>query len=373
MHLQPDDMQKRRFVQAPTVVFWIVFIILLLLTQTICLHKGYATPSGWTLSDRMSPYSSTMPIDGFYDLPKDSADVVFLGSSILYCDLNPNVIFGRYGYSSYAFGTSMMGTNTMLCFLEEALRTQSPKAIVVEATLMAPYFASAENGGYEVCVWYLPPSAAKLRFIRECDTFDDAASAVLPIYKFHSRWQSLNKLDFQYLFSDRQNYMLGFTGREVVYLPESYDRYTALHVSAEKLVTLQPRIERCIAKAKALCDSYGCELIFATFPSVDAKLPVIYPFFNTLSEYLNEKDIPYYNYNLQDARLQFDKNDITDDRHLTVSGATKLSLTIGEDLQRLLALPDNRSNPAYAYYADCYEKYVALIKTIPGWEALHAF
>lgn len=373
MNVQRKEPVRRIPPKAAACIFWAIFVALFLLFQAILIDKGKPNRIGWVMADRMSEYNSAAPIAGFFAVPEDSLDIVFLGSSIVFCGVNPNVIFHEYGYSSYAFGTGLMGMNTTMCFLEESLRTQHPKAVVIDATMLAPFFSEGVNGGYEASIWYMPLSAAKLKFAAKLDNFDDSDAVILPFYQFHSRWKTAGERDIRYLFTDRNDYMLGFCGRETVSMDDAYDRYYSFAPDSAKDPSLEPAVVRFISEAAALCDRYGTQLAFVTFPSMDARNPAIYPFFNTLSDYLSQQNIPYINYLTQDERLLLGKADIADARHLTTSGAKKFSLAMGADLQALFQLPDNRTNPDYAYYADCYEKYTALVKSIPNWEALHAF
>ncbi len=72
-------------------------------------------------------------MDAFRNLEEDSLDILVLGSSHAYVDINPAVLWSEYGIAAYDLcGSNQPMWNTYY-YLKEALKTQTPKVVVLEA------------------------------------------------------------------------------------------------------------------------------------------------------------------------------------------------------------------------------------------------
>ena len=75
---------------------------------------------------------SVYKFDAFYDLPENSVDVLVLGSSHAYQGINTAVLWKEFGYSAFNLcGAAQPIWNTYF-YLEEALKTQTPKVIILD-------------------------------------------------------------------------------------------------------------------------------------------------------------------------------------------------------------------------------------------------
>lgn len=70
--------------------------------------------------------------DGFYELPENSLDMVFIGSSHSYCTFDPENFDSTMGTNSWQMGTPLQHYDTSLYVLKEVLKTQSPKLVVLD-------------------------------------------------------------------------------------------------------------------------------------------------------------------------------------------------------------------------------------------------
>ena len=55
---------------------------------------------------------------GFYNEKPNTIDIVFIGSSKIFCNLNPNIIWNQYGITSYDFSGHMQDLGTSYYFLQ---------------------------------------------------------------------------------------------------------------------------------------------------------------------------------------------------------------------------------------------------------------
>ena len=70
--------------------------------------------------------------DGFYELPENSVDMVFIGSSHSYCTFDPENFDSVFGTSSWQLGTPLQHFDTSLYTLKEVYKTQTPEVVVLE-------------------------------------------------------------------------------------------------------------------------------------------------------------------------------------------------------------------------------------------------
>ena len=72
-------------------------------------------------------------VSEYYELEDETVDVLILGSSQAFCNINPVVLWEDYGISSYVLAGSAQPMWNTYYYLKEALKTQTPKLIVLDA------------------------------------------------------------------------------------------------------------------------------------------------------------------------------------------------------------------------------------------------
>ena len=88
-------------------------------------------------------YNNTWPTTstylGFYKMERNTVDVLFFGSSHAVSSFSPQILYDRYGITSYNLGCEQQNLITYYYLLKEALRFQKPKAIVLDCYILFPY------------------------------------------------------------------------------------------------------------------------------------------------------------------------------------------------------------------------------------------
>ena len=103
----------------------ILIIIIILLISTVIFNKLTIL-----LVRKGNGYGSD--VLNFYKQPKNSLDVVVLGSSHAYTSLNPYLIEDETGLKTYDFCTQQQPLWITYYYLKEALKYQHPKYVVLE-------------------------------------------------------------------------------------------------------------------------------------------------------------------------------------------------------------------------------------------------
>ncbi len=134
---------------------------------------------------------NTERVRGFYLEDENSLDVVFVGSSEVYCCYSPALAYKECGFTSYPYATE---SNTVLNFkaiYEEIMRTQNPKLIVFEIN-GAIY--GDENIGRDASlrrvVDNMPFNENREELINSVAT-SDQLEYYIPFIKYHGSWDNL--------------------------------------------------------------------------------------------------------------------------------------------------------------------------------------
>ena len=83
------------------ILFCLIFAVLFQGVTILLMSKTYQVSPNLNYS--FSPYHMANKVTGFYEIVKDTLDVVFLGSSHVHTNVNPLVIYNKYGITSYDF------------------------------------------------------------------------------------------------------------------------------------------------------------------------------------------------------------------------------------------------------------------------------
>lgn len=144
-----------------------------------------------------------MPVNDFDDAPRiknfyleepNSLDVVVLGSSEDYAGYSPVLAYEEYGFTSYPFVFSANAFSLFKGQLDEVLRAQSPKVIVVDVaeiinvrdhdTVLRQFLAA------------IPFSQHKIELIREYGDSAEVLSYLFPFFVNHGKSDTRTMLDY---------------------------------------------------------------------------------------------------------------------------------------------------------------------------------
>ena len=133
----------------------------------------------------------------FYDLPKDSLDILFLGSSHVYNSIDPVQFEELTGRSGFDLSTSNQDASLSLYLLEEALRTQKPKTVVLDlyGFQMDPM---SKTSSYKRTLDDMRWGRPKYQAVRDWMPYVEGETwlpRIFTLLDYHSRWSSLEDQD----------------------------------------------------------------------------------------------------------------------------------------------------------------------------------
>ena len=328
------------------VCFGLIFCVLFLNIQAIVMQKK--------LFGREKSEPNTNMIGGFYEEPKNSLDVLFIGSSSMFCNVNPLILFKEEGFASYILGTSSQQLEATYFFLKEGLKRQDPKVVVVDIRSIV-YSDDSYHEGYNHFVFdYVPFSFNKLQGIYSTLEYaknDSVVNYLFPIARYHERWQELNRDDLTWFNMELSYPLKGYYARyfsRTADYSHYYDKGT--------LKKLPKKNRNYLDKIIATCKEENVELLFIKTPMAASWRQ---DYSDLMSDYLKDSGIPFLDYNTLRDEIGLDStSDFFDNgKHLNDAGATKVSLHLGQYLKKRYNLPDHRGEDAYRSWNDDWKMY----------------
>ena len=272
----------------------------------------------------------------FYQLKKNSVDVLFFGSSHAVSALNPQVIYDQYGITSYNLGCEQQSVLVTYYWLKEALKYQSPQVVVLDTftfhKLKGTYVYNQLNCS-ETSVrkamddMRLSPLKVEAAYrIEKLDPTQSALSFLLLNIRYHTRWTNLGETDYTQGSMIEHGGVKGFTvlgGINAGAVDETFRSADADTVEAEPMVEVAKEY---LDKIVNLCDENGIRLIFVNIPYGE---PI--ERYKSTKAFADHAEIPFYDFNEVGLYHQIGYDAEQDVYgHPNYKGAEKISLYIGK-------------------------------------------
>lgn len=287
----------------------------------------------------------------YYDFAGGN-DVLFVGDCEVYENFSPITLWESYGIPSAIRGSPQQMIWQSYYLLEDALRYETPKAVVFNVLSMkydTPKSAgpdSRREAYNRMTLDGMRWSSSKLNSIRASMTEEERGrnalwSYVFPLLRYHERWSELEREDVQYLFGkpavSHNGYLMQVGIKPV----------TSEHVEPPLAdYTLGENSWYYLDKMEELCREKGIQLILV-------KAPTLYPVWwdqwdAQVEDYAEEKGLMYINFLDYQEAIGIDWQQDTYDTglHLNVYGAEKLTNYFGAILSEECGLPDRRGEEA---------------------------
>lgn len=297
-----------------------------------------------------TPYNRSMIMDGFYDLERDTLDVVFVGSSHIYSNVNPTILFDKYGFTSYDFACGSQVLNVSRYYVEEVFRTQKPKLVVID--LLNAYDTVIASPESHTSFDFMRSVSVKTEGILDVVPSSEWIDALFPLTAFHERWKELEKSDFTYLFADKHNYFGGYLG-----ITYASPQDPATFVVSDEVSDVPESTKQILDEIINICSENGAQCLFIKTPfSCPESMQAYY---NGIEAYLDsEHGLKMVNVNRHLDEIGFDfLIDYADTVHMSYTGADKFSLWLGQYLVENYELPDHRNSEDYVQWAEDWNYY----------------
>ncbi len=280
-----------------------------------------------------------------YMLPKDTVDVLFVGSSHIGMNMDNRTMWERHGIAGYSLWGGMQPVWNSYYYLKEGLKSQTPKVAVAEI------FLAGNTAEYSV-----EPVAFKnihgMKFsidkiaaaFASYPTWQKALEALWGMPYYHGRFSEVTEEDLM-LFNSRYD-------TELKHLRRPSEQVTQLNFLDYGAITetlpLSEKNETYIRKMIDLCEAKNVKLLFliAPFEATEEECKRL----NTVERIARENGVGVLNYLkcYWDAGID-PKTDFYDIGHLGYEGIQKFSVSVADYLRAHYDLPDRRLDAGHIW------------------------
>ena len=301
------------------VAFLLVLVCLLIGTSYFVAPKEYENVYDIQLVNRK--------IDAVSQEKENTLDVLFTGDSEASNTFSPFQYWKEQGIASYNLGGSAQRLNDCYTVLEEVLKHQKPKVLVLE-----PNTLFRKNAVYN-----------------KEDSVLMMAEQIFPVLHHHNIYKSIN-LGVNLLGATKENAYAdqckGYYARVKIRPYQGSDQYMKTN---KRETAIYPETMEYFEKIVQLCKENQVELIMVSSPSPknwsDERHDVI-------QALCDNYGITYYDLNKLDNALALDWTTDTLDRgdHLNINGSKKVNAYFGKILKEKYHIPDHRGEADYAIW-----------------------
>ncbi|NLF37018.1 MAG: hypothetical protein GX584_07710 [Clostridiaceae bacterium] len=320
-------------------IFLVSTVIAITVITNITMPKRYSYGSTW---------------GSYLKEPKNSIDVLFFGSSLVYCNIVPSVIYEHSGITSYVMAGPEQTIPLSYYYIKEAVKSQNPKTIMLDANGM---FFNKYEGYTKVNIGYMPWSLNRLKAIENAAEQEQHTGLYFPLYNYHTRWSSLTLGDIKTgVFGYERDIYAGYTFLSKIEPQGSpWPRNEKFDIQ-----TYKENLEY-MKDIAAFCEKKGISLIVFISPSFSA---LKQDNLDMLKKDIGKiKNVSYIDFNERFDDFDINvKTDFFDLMHFNALGAEKFSIYLSDMLKSLdLEATDNEDMSLWWSRISNFKKQKALI------------
>lgn len=297
--------------------------------------------------------------ESFRALPENSIDVLVLGSSHAQYSFVPAVYYEDTGLYAYVLGSACQPLEVSVEMLKEALKTQSPKLVILEGYTSLPlHITSCLSDGCYVIAQY------QMRGIEKYNTIDylpeeKRESYYNDYFSYHNDWKTLEDwniflpseaLNKEYKISEE----FGYVTAEPPYPISNFWTPTVQDVETGKLVEQD---ENSLNEILKICKENGIEL-FLYKTSVDSISAEDWATLKALWKWADDNGVKYLDTLTNAEALEYYMQVHCDGFHSYINGSTYITDLIAENTNELNIDFNHKENeilePIYRRYAQTY-------------------
>lgn len=312
-----------------------------------------------------APYGITQ-FEAFYEQEKDSIDVLFVGTSHVYSDINPAVLWEQNGIAAYNLATGGAGLWNSYYAVREALKTQSPRLIVLEL------YGAISQGEYRTnreimdANWGIKNPLTRWESLQISAPEASRVPFLLQFPYYHTRYKDIKKEDFEpythnYTYGNQEFFLYpalekkAYKGAVTLSHITKYDQMPNL-TSVTDTMPISEKSEYYLNEIIRLAESKKIPLLLLVSPYMGCS-PEHQKKYNYIEQIARERHINYINYNNCFTELGFNsQTDFAETSHLSYLGMKKYSQFLGNYLTEQYNLSDHRGEKKWESW-DTYGKW----------------
>lgn len=284
----------------------------------------------------------------FYELDNNTVDILALGSSHAFANINPQVFWDSYGYAAYDLGSSFQMIWNTYYYLVEALKTQNPSVIILDAyQINCPLEYYEDSSVIIKSTAGLKWSKNKIEALFSSTDISNVPSYLLEYSQYHSRYEELTPADFL-KYNAQENVYKNWKGFRCNYGTTPFPDPVA---DVEDVVELPQKTELYYRKIIELAQSKNIPIIVVVSPYCVSEEEE--KGFNKAAEIAQEYGVDFLDFNKFYQELGIDySTDFNDVGHLNYRGTIKYTNYLSEYIHLHYQIEDKRNNEKYTSWEE---------------------
>lgn len=345
-------MNRTKFGNTMKMLIFVVIVVILLNVLSEIFIPGQ--------KKSMAKYNGEVThLDRLYEEPRNSLDVIFLGSSHIYSGISPMEMWNTYGIAGYDCTSSSQCAYKSYHFLVDIFKYQKPKVVVFD--LMSLFIdESVDEISNRSALNYMRFSPNFLTTVHHSlnkENGETMESYIFPVLRYHSRWEELSQIDFNIskMPDPAKGYDMRYGTKCMVKLTE--DNFSFLkEPPTDAVAGIVEKSARYIREMVELCRKNGTQMLFIKTPVSDYTQEKG----NAMQKFAEECGVELIDYNRKWDELGLDyRVDFLDTVHLNINGARKLTKCLGKTLVDDFGMPDHRGETEYGSWNKDFSIYQA--------------
>ncbi len=294
------------------------------------LFAGITWAAAWLFMPQRKSFGSLW--EQYLQEPENTVDVLFFGSSLVYCDVAPALIWETSGLTSWVMAGPEQTMPITFYYVREALKTQTPRIIVLEVSSLM--FKKYQNYS-KANVASMPLSLNRLGAVFQGAEREEWKGLLFPLFNYHYRWTEIERKDVEEHLHPGTDRLAGYN-----LLTNVRPQTPALFSGRAIDPPVYEENLRFLEKLRDYCDEKGVRLLLYLTPSV-ARTP------KELTDRVVQ-DVEALNMEILDLSDLAEEIGIDNERdwydglHFNLLGAEKFSRWWGTELQSLKVAPGGR-------------------------------
>lgn len=277
--------------------------------------------------------------DSFHSLPKDSMDVIVLGSSHAQYSFVPSFFYEDTGLYSYVLGTPLQPLSVSYEMLREALKTQSPKVVLLE--IYTATFSSELIDDYAYVLSEYQMTGEEKKEVIDMLPEEKALTYKNEFLTNHNNWKDISSIDdllsnhyskdltFGYVFKNTDLPLSNTWGMNI------YNEEVDISLEEVNLIALNNIYD--------LCKKNNIDLLLYMAPMQDITNEA-QSLRKQVWNWANEKEVKYIDFVELASSLGYRNNAHNDGAHSTISGASIITNYLSNFIAQNYVIDDHINN-----------------------------
>ena len=294
-----------------------IVLVLAVMLSFVAVDRVFKIKSGHGINQK----------EGIYAQPENSIDVVFMGTSHVHCGINTALLWEEYGVASYDYSGAEQPLWMTYHYLQELLKYQKPEWVFLDLYGPARFKEDYQYDWIEENIYGMKFSLNKLKMMAVSAEADKIFDYFPDFVTYHSRYDELDKDDFEYLLKDKEELAV-FKGYTPYMKRVSFEQP---EVVTDKRDGLTLKSEEYLRKVIECAKDNQIQLALIVIPYMITQEDK--ETYNQIMDIAEEYQIMFVDYNDYYEEIGLDFScDLNDESHLNYWGSSKVSRYIGEYL-----------------------------------------